>query len=219
MLVSALVCTAVLWTFSRWLFRDYDLFAWASEASPAAPVSRRLGCLFIITCLPFLLLMYTGSTFARSSEDQVKADMLYYFSLFIDWPDRSLADKSTPFVFCLLGADQLGSWLKDHLRVGIHPAEIRKLDSAEQASECHILFIGSLEQSRLPLIFAHLRNTDVLSVSDIPDFCSQGGMIGLHKEGDQIRFDLNSTLAEKAGLKIDSALKRIARTAECGKGK
>jgi hypothetical protein len=41
-------------------------------------------------------------------------------------------------------------------------------------------------------------------------------MIGLLMEGRKVRFELNANAAAKAGLKIDSRLKRVAHSIDCG---
>jgi hypothetical protein len=60
-----------------------------------------------------------------------------------------------------------------------------------------------------------LRKKNALIVSDVSginQFLDQGGMIGLVMEGSKVRFVLNSEAMERAGLKADSRLKRIAKS-------
>jgi len=170
-----------------------------------------------------LLLWYTP-VYAEATEYQVKAAMLANFALFVDWPPTAFSTADGPFVACVLGNDPFGSWLKHELgeRVGSHPVEIRYLTKAEEAPECHILFICRSEQPRLKQVLTALRNTSALiisDVSDITDFCRNGGMIGFITEGRKVRFDLNADAAAKAGLKIDSKLKRVSGSTNCGEGR
>jgi hypothetical protein len=175
-----------------------------------------------ITCLACLfLLLKANPAPAQTPEEQLKAAMLSHFSLFVEWPAEALPDAASPFVFCLLGADSLRPWLQkklEDLRLNTHPVEVRHLANPDQAPECHLLYIDRAEEPRLGRVLDLLRQSSVLTVSDIDGFCQQGGMVALLLEGGRMDFDLNAEAAEAAGLKIDSALKRIARTVNCGKG-
>jgi hypothetical protein len=156
--------------------------------------------------------------YAQAPEYQVKAAMLANFALFIEWPPVAFATQESPFVACVLGSDPFGPWLRHELgeRVGTHPVEIRHPEEAEQARECHMVFISPSEEPRLAQVLLQLQTASVLSVGDIDNFCREGGMVAFIMEGNKVRFDLNSGAAEKAGLGIDSKLKRVARSTQCG---
>ena len=177
----------------------------------------------IAAVMGMLLLGYT-TAYAEATEYQVKAAMLANFALFVDWPTTAFSAAGSPFVACVLGNDPFGSWLKHELgaRVGSHPVEIRYLERAEPAPECHMIFISRSEQHQLKPVLASLRKTGTLIVSDAGDisgFCRNGGMIGFVTERGKVRFDLNANAAAKAGLKIDSKLKRVSGSTECGEGR
>lgn len=174
----------------------------------------------VTVAMVVLLLGYTP-VYAEATEYQIKAAMLANFALFVDWPPKAFATAASPFVACVLGNDPFGPWLKHELgeRVGSHPVQIRYLEKAEAAPECHLVFISRSEQPRLGQELASLRNTGALIVSDcsdIDEFCRNGGMIGFVMEGRKVRFELNANAAAKAGLMIDSKLKRISGSAVCG---
>ena len=170
-----------------------------------------------------LLLCYTPAH-AEASEYQVKAAMLANFAVFVDWPPAAFSAAGSPFVACVIGKDPFGPWLKHEMgeQIGSHRVEIRHLQKAEAAPECHMVFISRSEQQRLKQVLASLRNTGALIITDatdITEFCRNGGMIGFVMEGRKIRFDLNADAAAKAGLKIDSKLKRVSGSMECGAGR
>ena len=170
-----------------------------------------------------LLLGYTP-VHAEATEYQVKAAMLANFALFVDWPTTAFSAADSPFVACVLGSDPFGRWLKHELgeRVGGRSVVIRYLDKADASAECHMVFISRSEQPQLKEVLASLRKTGTLIVSDagdVDDFCRNGGMIGFVMEGRKVRFDLNADAAAKAGLKIDSKLKRVSGSTLCGEGR
>ena len=169
-----------------------------------------------------LLLLAPLPAQAEVPEYQVKAAILYKLAVFVEWPAKALSTDTSPFVACVLGKDPFGPYLQQELgetRVGTHPVEIRRMEHGEAARDCHLVFIGASEQSRLQKILTPLRKTRALIVSDVSDvgeFCRWGGMIGLVMERGKVRFRLNSKAIEQSGLKIDSRLKRVALSADCG---
>lgn len=171
-----------------------------------------------------ILLTWQMPAYAQAPEYQVKAAMLANFALFVEWPPMAFATADSPFVACVLGDDPFGPWLKHELgeKVETHPVVVRNLEDAEQARECHLVFISRSEESRLEQVLAQLRTASVLIVSDISDvssFCRQGGMVDFVMEDNKVRFDLNAGAAEQSGLKINSKLKRVALSAVCGEAR
>ena len=172
-----------------------------------------------------MLLFPASPARAEAPEYQVKAAILYKFAVFVEWPAKAFSTDTSPFVACVLGRDPFGRWLQQEMgetRVGNHPVEIRHFEQGEDAGGCHLVFIGASEKSRLEQILAPLRSTSALLVSDMGDasqFCRRGGMIGLVMKGAKVRFQVNSKGIEKAGLKIDSRLKRVALSADCGEAR
>ena len=159
---------------------------------------------------------------AQAPEYQVKAAILYKIALFVDWPKKAFQTGTSPFAVCVLGEDPFGSWLHHEIgtmSVGSHPVQIVHPDGADAARKCNVIFISRSEQPRLSQTLAVLRNSEALIVSDIRaagEFCRQGGMIALVLEDHKVRFELNSAAAQQAGLKIDSRLKRVAKSVTCG---
>jgi hypothetical protein len=155
---------------------------------------------------------------AQAPEYQVKAAMLYKFTLFVEWPAEAFATEASPFIVCVLGIDPFGLWLQQEMgetRVGTHPVEIHHPVDAEAVPPCHMIFVSRSERSRIKRVLKPLRKKNALIVSDvsgIDQFLDQGGMIGLVMEGSKVRFVLNSEAMERAGLKADSRLKRIAKS-------
>lgn len=174
----------------------------------------------IFAGIGILLLAYTP-IHAEAPESQVKAAILANFALFVDWPPTAFSTPTSPFVACVLGKDPFGPLLKHEMgdSIGSHPVEIRHPGNAEAARECHIVYISPSEQPHLKQILSPLRNTSALIIGDSDDtssFCREGGMIALAMQGNKVRFALNADAAAKAGLKIDSKLKRIASSTDCG---
>ena len=161
---------------------------------------------------------------AEAPEYQVKAAILYKFAVFVEWPASSFAGDASPFVACVLGKDPFGPWLQQEMgeaRVGTRPVAIRQIGSEEAAGGCHLLFIGASEGPRLETIMPRLRDSALIvsDVREVRQFCRLGGMICLVTERGRVRFLLNSKAIAQAGLTIDSRLKRVALSADCGESR
>ena len=75
---------------------------------------------------------------------------------------------------------------------------------------CQIVFISKSERGNIPGIIAGLAGTNIMTVSDAEGFAKQGGVLGFIMQGDQVRFEINTSAAKRAGIKIDSGLLRLA---------
>jgi hypothetical protein len=150
---------------------------------------------------------------ATPSEYEVKATYLYNFARFTEWPVKGVDTKDNSFAVCVLGRDPFGSVLDTILAGeaidGKHMVH-RRISAVQDAGSCRILFISSSEKSRLKETLAVLEKMSVLTVSDIPDFSAQGGMIQFVVEQDKVRFEVNLQTAGEAGLMLSSELLKVA---------
>ena len=149
----------------------------------------------------------------QPNEFQVKAAYLYNFGRFTTWPAASLT--SDAFSICILGRDPFGSVLDTAVngeRVAGKGVQVRRIENPQDAVSCQILFISSSEEGRLKNILAALGKSGVLTVSDISQFSRRGGMIGFILQDNKIRFEVNLTPADDAGLQLSSDLLKVAVT-------
>ena len=76
---------------------------------------------------------------------------------------------------------------------------------------CHLLFICPSEKKTVNEIIDLVKNQGVLTVADTQGFLDAGGIVNFVIEDNKVRFDINLTASEKAGLKIRSQLLRLAK--------
>jgi hypothetical protein len=182
-----------------------------------APANRRalpwltalviVGILFGVSGLP--------AQKSKPQEYEVKATYLYNFARFVQWPSSSAAAKSDSFAICVLGEDPFGRAL-DTIVAGESidgkAALAKRVSKPQDAVSCRVLYISSSEDSRLKEVLAALDKSGVLTVSDIPQFSRRGGMIQFVLDGNSVRFEVNLTAAESAGLTLSSELLKVAVT-------
>ncbi|HUK26465.1 MAG TPA: YfiR family protein [Terriglobales bacterium] len=150
---------------------------------------------------------------SRPTESQVKAAYLYGFGRFVQWPAPANSPKDSPFNICVLGEDPFGATLDATLAgqsLAGRKVAARRISSPKDSSACQILFLGPSEEGQLSEIIGSLDKAAILTVSDMPHFTERGGMIQFVLEGDRVRFEVNLTAAQNAGLSLSAELLQVA---------
>ena len=148
----------------------------------------------------------------RPTEAQLEAAYLYNFGKFVTWPpDRTKASET--FGICILGKDPFGQVLDATVTgesIGGRKIEVKRLANMAQAQACNILFVSMSEEGRLGPILAAAEILRLLTVSDIKHFAERGGAIGLVRQQDKIRFEINRRAADRCHLVFSSELLKVA---------
>ena len=151
---------------------------------------------------------------AAPTTSEVEAVFLFNFSQFVDWPAQAFPQPDSPIVIGVLGSDPFDGTLDDVVRgelVKGRPLVVRRFQHVEQLTDCHILFISRSERPRLEPIVQMLKGRSILTVSDLDEFASQGGVIGFVLLDNKIRLRVNLQAAKDAGLTLSSKLLRPAQ--------
>lgn len=146
-------------------------------------------------------------------EYQVKAVFLYNFAQFVEWPAKAFPETNAPLVIGILGDDPFGNYLDETVKgekVNEHPLDVKRFRSVSEIKTCHILFITTSEKDKLKGIFEGLQSRNILTVSDVPNFTKQGGMVKFFTEKSKTRIRINLEATKTADLTISSKLLRLA---------
>lgn len=147
-----------------------------------------------------------------ASEYELKAEFLHKFASFVEWPQEAGPHRCIGVV----GQDPFG-FLLDQTVAG--KFEVRRYRAGQESAECQIVFVAASERKRLHAVLDHLRAGPVLTVSDIPGFCEQGGIINLELNNRHISLEINPDAAARARLQVSSRLLTMARIVrDIGKG-
>ncbi len=149
----------------------------------------------------------------QPTEYQVKAAYLYNFAKFVEWPAAAFPDESSPLIIGILGDnpfhEDLERVLKDKT-LNKRPLIIKQFNAAKEARNCHIVFISTSLNKRLPEIFSVLHGSSVLTVGETEGFTESGGIVNFIYEGSKVHFQINEPAAKDAGLKISSKLLNLS---------
>ena len=188
---------------------------YSSVLQEAGRSRRNRGTLWQTTATVFCLLFVVSGAVGQQkpSEYQVEAAYLFNFGRFVEWPAKLAPAKTGPFTICVLGQDPFGPALDKTVAggmIGNQSVAARRISTPHDSGDCQILYISSSEESRLNKIIESLDKNPVLTVSDIPGFSQRRGMIEFVREGNRIRFEVNLTATQSAGLNLSSDLLKVA---------
>jgi hypothetical protein len=179
-------------------------------------IRRAMGLASRLTTLAIactLLTSFLNGQQSKPSEYQVKAVYLFNFGRFVDWSAILPAARDEAFAVCVIGQDPFGRTLDSTLAgelIDKRKVVAKRISRPQDAATCQVLFISSSEDSRLKDILPQFDKMKLLTVSDMPRFSVRGGMIQFVFDKDKIRFEVNLTNAERAGLNLSSELLKVA---------
>lgn len=156
----------------------------------------------------------TAANALEEAEQQVRAQFVYNFANFVEWPDDAFADAGAPIKICLFGEVDFAPYLYTFAgtRIGERTLTVQKAEQVEEIrSGCHILYVGQDERVRLPTFWQEIRYIYVLSIGDRQGFADKGGIINILRTRDRVQFDVNIENALLNGLFLDSDLLALAR--------
>jgi len=148
------------------------------------------------------------------SADAVKAAFLYRFASFVEWPEDA---PGGPFVIAVAGADEVARQLDDLLpRVNVNGrvAQVRRVSKPADLDGVHILYVGPESMSHTRALRAAALERPILIVTDDDHGLDSGGVINFVEVERNVRFEISLLAADRARLKINSALLSVAARVE-----
>lgn len=168
----------------------------------------------VLRAISLLVLGCTAvSMQAQATVDQIEAAYLYNFGRYVHWPANAASVRNSPFNICVFGQDPVTPVLISDVagaKLQGHVVTVRSIGTVQAAAGCRILFIDANQSARLHDLLAGLGKAPVLTVSDIPDFLQQGGMVQFVLERQNVRFKVNLSNVSHARLTMSSELLKVA---------
>jgi hypothetical protein len=147
------------------------------------------------------------------SEYALKAAFLFNFAKFITWPGGPDEDPRALLVIGVCGSEQLTGEIAALLQgrtIGSRVVKVTRVAITEEAASSNLLFVSAVDEGRCRVLQAQVRDRPVVTVGESASFAAADGMITFVREGDKLRFEINSTAAERAGLKFSAQLLKLA---------
>ena len=171
----------------------------------------RIGALLIVFACSFVAAVARAETF---SVDAVKAAFLYRFASYVEWPADSPA---SPFVIAVAGDEDVAGQLETlvpRMLVNHQPVQLRRVVRTADLDGVHILYIGPDALGRSRTLRNAALERPILLVTDDVRGLDAGAVINFVEADRNVRFEISLISADRARLKIDSALLSVAAHVE-----
>ncbi len=149
----------------------------------------------------------------NSLEYRVKAAFMLNFAKFISWPEELESKQNTSFKVCVLGKDPFGNTLSglEKKSVGGKRIQVTRSPTLEEIQSCRMVFVSLSERDRVDRIVASMAGRAVVTVSDIKNFATKGGMIEFVEVNGRLSFVVNLGAVSREGVRIEASLLNLAR--------
>jgi hypothetical protein len=148
------------------------------------------------------------------SESQVKAMFVFNFLKFVEWPPDTSVGAKDPFVVIIIGegatADATEHFLESKM-IGERPLVVRRIRWDQSLAGARAAFVLERDEKKLQRVLDAAASAGVLTIGEGESFTSRGGVIGLLVEDRRVRFDVDTSAAQNAGLRISSKLLALTR--------
>ena len=147
----------------------------------------------------------------QPSEHQVKAAVVYNISRYVSWPTVAIPPTSDFIIGIFSHSSRSSAWNSLHgKQIQGHQIKIQRITDIDEATTCQVIIIEQSERKNVPRILAALKESPVLTISEIEGFGLYGGMITLRIIQNQLKFDINLKNVRASGLTMSSNLLKLA---------
>lgn len=165
-----------------------------------------------------VLLGLAGPAAAQPLEYAAKAQYLYKFAPFVEWPAEAFASATSPFNVCVLGDAPFGETLETATRdqrVYERRVAVHKLQSVKADTSCHVLYVGRSRTQSAADALRVVRGRPVLTVTDASQGV-RGGVVHFLLRRGRVKFAIDLDRARNQGLVVSSKLLGLAVDAPRG---
>jgi len=161
-----------------------------------------------------ILLMTSVASAQEVTEPALKAAFIYSFMKFTEWPEPLPA--SDPFVICVLNDPAVAGALERTIK-GREFAGRRmnvSIEAPGPKARCNVLYVSKVTASQGSELISALRDSPVLTISDLEWFTGAGGMAQLFYEQGRLRFNIGLAAVKRSKLLMSSKLLVLAKRYE-----
>jgi hypothetical protein len=141
---------------------------------------------------------------------ELHAAMLYNFIKYVQWPNES---DPGDFVVGVIGDENVFNTLKtwyDGKAKGTKKYVIKKLNSANEAESCQVVYVGRSKNKDFDIIKTSVTGKSVLTVTDGNGMGQKGSCINFKVIDGKLKFELNQATVSGSNLKVSTQLSSMA---------
>jgi YfiR/HmsC-like len=147
-------------------------------------------------------------------ESQVKAMFVYNFLKFVEWPADTSLGARDPFVVVIVGEGPTADAAEHYLEtraIGERPVSVHRIRWDQSLAGARAAFVVELDGKKLRRVLDAAAAAGVLTIGEGDSFTTSGGVIGLLVENRKLRFDVDTSAAQLAGLRVSSKILALSR--------
>jgi hypothetical protein len=144
-----------------------------------------------------------------AQEENFISTSIYSFTRFIDWPSNNGED----FVIDVIGHKSVYDKLADITagrKVGSQNIVVRFLESVNNITRSHILFIGFWQSKDIAKVITKIGGANTLIITEKDGLIDAGSAINFIIRDKAIKFEIKKANIKKYGLSIDETLINLA---------
>jgi hypothetical protein len=148
----------------------------------------------------------------------IKAGLVYNFLKYTTWAGRALPQEKERLKVCLFGNSPASSYLfpLEGKTAQQYVIALEQKSSISSTVDCNAIFIDAGEKDDLPDLLEFLKGKNILTLSDMSQFSSLGGMVELATVDRKVVLYINKKALDKAGLSIQSRLLNLGKMVSGG---
>jgi hypothetical protein len=156
------------------------------------------------------------------AESQIKAMFVYNFLKFVEWPADTTLGARDPFVVVIIGEGATADATEHYLEtraIGDRPLSVRRIRWDQSLARVRAAFVLEQDSKRLHHVLDAAAAAGVLTIGEGDGFTTSGGVIGLLVEDRKLRFDVDTSAAQLAGLRVSSKILALSRNVRASMGR
>ena len=177
-----------------------------------SPSKRRRDARWLLYTLASLACLLRPSMVpAQIPEEAVKAEFLYRFAGYVDWPPPAMRDGR--FEIAVIGSEGVALALRrilDTHRVQNLPASVRVVHRVEEIGAPRMLYLATDRTDLVRTAAAAARHRPILLVTDTLHGLDLGSAVNFVSDDRRVRFEVSLPAVQAAGLTVSAELLAVA---------
>ena len=157
-----------------------------------------------------LFFLFVFSKVGFSQEEKTISAAVYNFTHYVEWPAE---DASGDFIIDVIGHKSVYDKLKEITAgrtVGKQSIVVRFLESVNNITQSHILFVGFWQSKDIPKAIEKIGNTHTLIISEKDGLIDAGSGINFVIRNNVIKFEIKRANIQKYSLTLSKELEQMA---------
>jgi len=162
-------------------------------------------------------LIHISSYAQEVKKNDMMVIYIHKFTDYVDWSSNSDFYDSNQFTITFFGKTSLENKLESYLKtqkINNKKIKIYQVFEVDNIQRPEILFISDIAEEQLVEILEYTKNKPILTISESKGFGKKGVLINFFTFQNTLRFEINKNGVEKANIKMNSYLYRVAKIIE-----